>query len=83
MGVMSGKLRIYPVGHGKQFGRIGKVGHIGCLLARKHGITLKTQYLGILDLGVPICPLYQPDGDLAVQFFSEGIKPVKDSRATL
>ena len=76
MGVVGGKLRIDPVGHGQKFARMGNIGDIGGLFAGKHRERGQPQNLRALHLGIPIGALDQPHHDLAVQLNRQPIKPV-------
>ena len=69
VGVMGGKLRINPIGHGQQFGRATDVIDIRMRLGCKNREARKAFNLRQFNLRVPISTFDQPHHNAAVQPF--------------
>ena len=85
MGVVARKLRIQ-----RSFGVVTQqitqtrqIGGVGSLFARKYGVALQAQLLADFDLGVPVGPFDQANGDLVTLLFRQFGQPAQYRQSTL
>ena len=76
MGVMGGKLRVNPIGHGQQLGRATDIIDICMRFGCKNWEARKAFYLHQFNLRVPISTFDQSHHNAAIQPFGQVIKPI-------
>ena len=81
--VMRGELGVEAVRHRQQPARAGEIGDVGARLAGEDGEAVEPQYLGALDLAVPVGALDQTHHDAAPVPPGERADPVDEVRGPL
>ena len=76
---MGSKLRIKELPPFQQLLGAGDIGKIRARFAGKNRIPGKAEYLGALDLGIPVSPFDEPDHDAPAMTLSQAMQPVDNS----